>query len=296
MTALDVYLHSAHAGRLERLDGARLAFAYAPGWVDGGEPLSLGLPLREEPFTDPECRPFFAGLLPEGEFLKAIARAFHVSAGNPFSVLAEIGGECAGAVSLVSPGEEPPFVAAPPPTWLGGSELAELLAELPSRPLLFGMTQEDEGLRLSLAGARDKLPVLARGDRLGITQGRPPSTHLIKTPISDVDGMVANEAFCMALANEAGVAVAEATPIRAGDQEGLLVTRYDRACDGEAVHRMSDHVDRTRAAKASRAMAGPRGDRRHHRCRTGNGQGRLGRCRRTRLTQRAARRSSRLPQ
>lgn len=87
MTALDVYLHSAHVGRLERLDGARLEFAYAPGWIDGGEPLSLCLPLREEPFSDPECRPFFAGLLPEGEFLKAVARALGVSAGNPFSVL-----------------------------------------------------------------------------------------------------------------------------------------------------------------------------------------------------------------
>jgi serine/threonine-protein kinase HipA len=240
MTALDVYFHSDLVGRLERLPGAELGFAYEAVWAGAADstPLSLALPLREEPFGDPECRPFFSGLLPEGEFLKAIARAFHISAGNPFSVLAEIGGECAGAVSLVSPEEEPPFVAAPPPRWLGGSEMGELLAELPSRPLLFGVDQEDEGLRLSLAGARDKLPVLAREGQLGITQGRPPSTHLIKTPIPDVDGMVANEAFCMALANEAGLAAAEATPIHIGDQEGLLVTRYDRARDGDAVHRI----------------------------------------------------------
>lgn len=32
-------------------------------------------------------------MLPEGEFLKSIARRFHVLAGNVFSVLAEIGGE-----------------------------------------------------------------------------------------------------------------------------------------------------------------------------------------------------------
>jgi serine/threonine-protein kinase HipA len=240
MTALDVYFHSDLAGRLERLPGAKLGFAYEAKWAASvaGIPLSLALPLREEPFEDAECRPFFSGLLPEGEFLKAIARAFHISAGNPFSVLAEIGGECAGAVSLVSAGEEPPFVAAPPPRWLGDAELAGLLAELPSRPLLFGVDREDEGLRLSLAGARDKLPVLARGDRLGITQGRPPSTHLIKTPIPDVDGMVANEAFCMALAGKAGLTVAKATSIRAGNQEGLLVARYDRARDGDAVHRI----------------------------------------------------------
>ena len=32
-------------------------------------PLSLSLPVREEPFSDEECRPFFSGLLPEGGFL-----------------------------------------------------------------------------------------------------------------------------------------------------------------------------------------------------------------------------------
>jgi serine/threonine-protein kinase HipA len=239
MTALDVYFHSDLVGRLERLEQARLTFVYEPSWIAaGGTPLSLGLPVRKGLFDDGKCRPFFAGLLPEGEFLKAIARAFHVSADNPFSVLAEIGGECAGAVSLASPGEEPPFATAPPPRWLDDAELGELLAELPSRPLLFGVDEEDEGLRLSLAGARDKLPILATGDQLGITRGRPPSTHLVKTPIPDVDDMVANEAFCMALASEAGLTAAKATPIRAGDQEGLLVTRYDRARTGDAVHRI----------------------------------------------------------
>ena len=109
MTTLDVYFHSDLVGRLERLDGAELKFTYEGGWAASGDnpPLSLSLPLQEEPFEDLKCRPFFSGLLPEGEFLKAVARAFHVSADNPFSLLAEIGGECAGAVSLASPGEEP---------------------------------------------------------------------------------------------------------------------------------------------------------------------------------------------
>ena len=239
MTGLDVYFHRDLVGRLERLPQGRLRFVYEPSWNgEGKAPLSLGLPVRGEAFEDLECRPFFAGLLPEGGFLKAIARAFHVSAENPFSVLAEIGGECAGAVSLASPGVEPPFASAPPPTWLGDDELEELLAELPGRPLLFGLDDEDEGLRLSLAGAQDKLPVLAGGGGLGITRGDPPSTHIVKRPAPDIDGMVANEAFCMTLASEAGLTAAEAKPIRAGDQEGLLVTRYDRLRAGDVVHRL----------------------------------------------------------
>lgn len=78
MNALDVYLHDDRAGALERHDGARLRFTYDPEWLSAaGMPLSLSLPLREKPYADADCRPFFAGLLPEGEFRKSIARTCH---------------------------------------------------------------------------------------------------------------------------------------------------------------------------------------------------------------------------
>jgi serine/threonine-protein kinase HipA len=238
MTALDVYLHDARAGLLERVDGASLRFTYDPGWLAGAEvPISLSLPLREEPYEDPECRPFFKGLLPEGEFLRSIARTFHISAENPFTVLQEIGGECAGAVSLVAPGGESPFASAPDPEWLSEPRLASLLAELPSRPLLTG-PEDDEGVRLSLAGTRDKLPVLLEDDRVGITRGRPPSTHIIKVPPPEIEGFVANEAYCMALAREIGLTAAMAMPLRAGNLEALLVERYDRLRAGSTVRRI----------------------------------------------------------
>jgi len=228
MTALDVYLHRNRVGRLERLDGAQLEFAYLPGWVAEGEPLSLCLPLREEPFSDRECRPFFAGLIPEGQFLKAVARALGVSAGNPFSVLEEIGGECAGAVSLVPQETEPPFDRSPPPRRLDETELSQLLKDLPMRPLLVGADGEEEVLRLSLAGAQNKLPVLVDRTRLAITRGKPPSSHIIKKPDLGLPELVVNEAYCLALAREAGLEAAEAKPIEADGQEGLLVERYDR--------------------------------------------------------------------
>jgi serine/threonine-protein kinase HipA len=238
MNALEVFLHADRVGRLERLPGAELRFRYDSAWLSAADvPLSLSLPLREEAFADRECRPFFAGLLPEGDFLKSIARAFHISAENPFTVLEEIGGECAGAVSLVTPGNEPPFAVAAPPEWLSGEGLEQLLANLPSRPLLIG-PGDDEGVRLSLAGTRDKLPLLLDGDRVGVTRGRPPSTHIVKTPIPTVPEMVANEAYCMALANEVGLRAASAAPIRAGDQEALLVERYDRTRRGHGIHRV----------------------------------------------------------
>jgi HipA-like protein len=71
MNALDVYFHADRIGRLGRLPGARLQFAYDAAWAQNDHaPLSLSLPLRTEAYDDDDCRPFFSGLLPEGEFLK----------------------------------------------------------------------------------------------------------------------------------------------------------------------------------------------------------------------------------
>lgn len=233
MSTLDVYLHQARVGQLTRDERAQLSFAYETDWVDGGVPISLCLPLRAEPFSDPECRPFFSGLLPEGDFLRAVARALGVSAGNSFSVLEQIGGECAGAVSLAPPGVAPPFDRSPRPRWLQVGEFERLLEELPMRPLLIGVDGEDEVLRLSLAGTRNKLPVLAQGTELGITRGNPPSSHIVKKPDLDLPELVANEAYCLALARASGLETARATPILAGQQECLLVERYDRATNPE---------------------------------------------------------------
>lgn len=237
---LDVYLHGHLAGRLSRLENARLQFRYDAEWAEVDRiPLSHSLPVRREPFDDEEARPFFAGLLPEGDFRRAVARAFHVSAGNPFSLLDAIGGECAGAVSLVAPGQTPPSPG--PVRWLSGTdELRSLVEEMPEHPL--HLVDEDEGLRLSLAGAQDKLPVMFSGGRIGITHGDPPSTHIIKLPPRRFDWLAENEAFCLDLGRAAGLDVASAQ-VRYLDgvfadepasSRYLLVERYDRTVvDGD---------------------------------------------------------------
>lgn len=237
MTSLDVYLHHDRVGRLERQPQARLGFRYEPDWVEKrGEPLSLSLPVSDQLYGDEQCRPFFKGLLPEGEFLKTIARIFHVSAENSFTVLEQIGGECAGAVSLVPRDSIPPFLSESEPRWLEDGELGELIEDLPNPGLADDPEQDGVGFRLSLAGTRDKLPVLWGEERIGITRGYPPSTHIIKKPAPELAAMVANEAYCLALANQGGLKAAQALPLGKGTQEGLLVTRYDRRqeADGTA--------------------------------------------------------------
>lgn len=230
MSALDVHLHDRRLGTLERIEEGRLRFTYDEGVeVDMRPPLSLSLPVRTEAYEDAECRGYFSGLLPEGGFLRGVARAFGVSASNAFSVLDAIGGECAGAVSLSPSGAGRPAAGAP--RWLDPLELYEVLAQTPERIMATGI--DGEGLRLSLAGAQEKLPVMFGDDRVGITGGDPPSTHIVKLPIPGYPDTVANENYCLALAAASGLTVAAAGARFAGAPDDaipfLLVTRYDRA-------------------------------------------------------------------
>ncbi|MBW7834209.1 MAG: type II toxin-antitoxin system HipA family toxin [Simplicispira suum] len=224
---LEVWLLGAHVGTLSQVEG-RLGFAYAPGATT---PLSQSLPIRSEPFDDRASLPFFSGLLPEGGKRKQIARTLQVSTQNDFALLDSLGGECAGAVTLLEPGQLPHPPDAPREVrWLDHAQLLQVLDEMPLRPMRAG----EDGLRLSLAGAQDKLPVVldADGLRIGLPLNGSPSTHILKPPIAGVGGSVFNEAFCMALAGALKLDVAR-TQIRAiadGAQQRhyLLVERFDR--------------------------------------------------------------------
>ncbi|WP_296541998.1 HipA N-terminal domain-containing protein [Rhodoferax sp.] len=76
---LEVWLFAERVGTLALTDG-RLNFQYAPNWLSrtATVTLSSSLPLQAEPFDDHHTRPFFAGLLPEGQLRRLIAQQFQV--------------------------------------------------------------------------------------------------------------------------------------------------------------------------------------------------------------------------
>lgn len=223
---LDVWLLDQHVGHLTQAEG-RLGFTYSAPWRQSvhARSLSHSLPLRAEPFDDKAARPFFAGLLPEGNMRKLVAQALQVSRQNDFALLDGIGGECAGAVMLLEPGHWPQEVPAGQAIrWLDDGELLALLDELPGRPMLAGR----EGLRLSLAGAQDKLPVVFAEGRIGLPLLNTPSSHILKPAIAAAEGSVFNEGFCLALAERMKLSAAKAAIRRVADRVYLLVERYDR--------------------------------------------------------------------
>jgi serine/threonine-protein kinase HipA len=223
---LEVWFLLHHVGTLE-LIGGHLRFQYASTWLTHQEATALScfLPLQTEYFDDPICRPFFAGLLPEGELRRLIAKQCHISAHNDFALLDYIGGECAGAVSFLKTGKTPSSLKSDGDIeWLSDPQLLALLKELPRRPMLAGKA----GLRLSLAGAQDKLPVFIKNGRIGLPRNGTPSSHILKPSIPDVEDSVINEAFCLALAHKMQLNVAIAHIGKIDHHTFLLVERYDR--------------------------------------------------------------------
>jgi serine/threonine-protein kinase HipA len=221
---LEVWCFDAHAGMLIDEPGG-MQLAYAESWRAAGRPpLSHSLPL-DGSYTAAAVGAFFGGLLPEGAPRARAARNLGVSADNDFALLAALGGDTAGAISLLAPGERPEPVGREV-RWLSDSELATLIDELPSRPL---HADEDGEYRLSLAGAQDKLPVVLSADgQIGLTKGRTPSTHILKIPIAGHEGTIANEALCPAIGRILGIETAHSSPRRVAGREFLLVERYDR--------------------------------------------------------------------
>ena len=237
---LAVWLFADRIGTLALVDG-RLNFCYAPDWLSQQDAIALSasLPLQAEPFDDRKTRPFFAGLLPEGQMRLLIAQQFHVSGQNDFALLDLIGGECAGAVTFIEVGQ-----ILPVPTrnddiqWLSDEDVVALLDELPRRPMLAGK----DGLRLSLAGAQDKLPVVFDGARLGLPLNGTPSSHILKPAIHAVEDSVINERFCMALAEAMQLQPAKSKVHQVLDHSFLLVERYDRRINAQG-HRQRLHQE-----------------------------------------------------
>jgi serine/threonine-protein kinase HipA len=222
---LDVYLHRELVGHLIQNDGGQMGFDYAASWLQKPEatPLSHSLPLREKRFTRKECRGYFSGVLPEESKRAIIARNLGISERNDYSMLERIGGECAGAVTFLPAGEALP-ASDDHYRVLSSPELAGILRELPRRPLLAGET----GIRLSLAGAQDKIAVRVEGDVVSLPLDGAPSTHILKPAVEQFAGVVFNEAYCMKLAAAVGLPVAKTEIRRVEDVEYLLVERYDR--------------------------------------------------------------------
>jgi serine/threonine-protein kinase HipA len=234
MDELIVYLSGQRAGRLILKDNGNLQFRYETDYR--GPAISQSLPVQAEAHPHSLCRAVFGGLLAEGDARDALARNLGVSAGNDYALLKALGGDCAGALVLLEPGVELPI--APKLKPLADQELDALLRELPQRPLA---ADSRDGIRLSLAGAQPKVPVVMvdTGEFALPLNAAAATTHIIKPEPSRFPGLVDNEAFCMELARAVALPAASVSRhLSATGLPYLLVERYDRDVTADPIRRL----------------------------------------------------------
>ena len=226
---LPVYLFNLHAGVLQ-IDGALRSpedwrFIYDKNYLAQKTPIaiSVALPLRDEVFEGAVVRNWFSNLLPEGAVRETIERRMRLSSRDDFALLAAIGGECAGAVSVGS-GDNTLKVSATDET-----DLETLLSLQGNNAGDGAWAALGMPMRLSLAGAQDKIAVIRESDgRLRLPAMGEASTYILKPDSNHIRGIRDLEALGLALAATVGLRVAKAELTVVAGRNALLIERYDR--------------------------------------------------------------------
>lgn len=230
---LPVYFETRMVGTIE-IGANGPTFVYDPEWLRtrGAFPLSITMPLSTKPVKAEVFLPWAQNLLPEGMQLRTIGSTLGASPDDVIGILAEMGRDTAGALSIGQPGSVSTGNWKPIPK---SRDLEKIINELPSKPFLAG----EDGVSMSLAGVQNKLGVaINEKGEICIPLNGAPSTHIIKPDSKALFGGVQNEALCLSLAQLCGLSVPDITTGIAGDRTFLLVKRYDRLQQGDRWRRL----------------------------------------------------------
>ena len=218
------------------------ALSYETSWLSSphARPLSLSLPFTAtRRVAGAEVTHFFDNLLPDSRAIRErIGRRFGAAPDDGFALLSAIGRDCVGAVQLLPPDADPGDVRTLNCERLREVDVERLLrGAAGASPFAGAEPEEDDILRLSLAGAQEKTALLRVSGHWCRPHGSTPTTHLLKLPLGMVGGLrgidlrdsVENEWLCMTLLAAMGLPAAAVEIVRFGEHKTLCVERFDRA-------------------------------------------------------------------
>jgi len=226
---LNVWWDTHLVGILWRHTNGQIGFRYDDNWVVNGFPISQRLPLKQNEYLpeDQIAHQFFANLLPEAGARSHLIRDLKIS-DSDFEILRAVGGDCAGALSIV-----PVDHAAPDGARyrkLSESELKKIIIQKKIDLSHFTNTNRP---RLSLAGAQDKCPIFYDGIDFFLPEDAAASSHLLKFDIQGYRNIPLYECFLTQLARAVGLPVVDVELHRCGQSHYLLIKRYDRVVISE---------------------------------------------------------------
>lgn len=231
---LNVFLNSRLVGQLRRETSGAIIFLYDRSWLEWQPalPVSLSLPLREQPYVGAPVLAVFENLLPDNDSLRRqIAARARAEGTDAYSLLGAIGHDCVGALQFLPPDVQPTPAGTIDAVPVSGREIGVILDNLATAPL--GIT-EDDSFRISIAGAQEKTALLRWKGRWFKPRGTTPTTHIFKPSIGklpngvDLTSSVENEYLCLKILNALDLPATKAEMQNFGDRRVLTVERFDR--------------------------------------------------------------------
>ncbi|MEE8428322.1 MAG: type II toxin-antitoxin system HipA family toxin [Gammaproteobacteria bacterium] len=235
---LNVWMNGELVGHWLIAPQGRHEFRYAASWLDTAtsRPLSLSMPLQpsDTPYRDERIEAFFDNLLPDSpDIRRRIQSRFGTASTAAFDLLTEIGRDCAGAVQLLAPDDQPEGIHSINGEPLTDDAIANSLRATVSAPALGH--RDDDDFRISIAGAQEKTALLWHEGCWHRPRGTTPTTHIFKLPLGRVGNMqadlttsVENEWLCSQIVRAYGLDTAHCDMAQFEDQKVLVVERFDR--------------------------------------------------------------------
>lgn len=231
---IDLWLYGTHLAtiKVERASRMRLSYSDAAieRWGLGSRVFTVAEPMGTVPLTPAPTAAIVEGLLPEGEALKVLTLAF----GGHADLLLELGRDTIGAIIAVPEGEVP---AEPdlgenlvPLTEL---EVAARIRGLDTAPL--GVAPE-RTVRLSIAGAQPKLPLVRVGDTFADPTFSHPSDVILKPEPGSWPRLAELEHWGLGIMSAAGVPVPNHDVRTVDGIQILVIDRYDRKPEDDPSH------------------------------------------------------------
>ena len=223
--SLNIWFEDAQVGYLRRNHTDAIEFRYDPNWMEVGDIVfSCSLPFASDDYSsvDGVAHRFFANLLPEGGVREQLVRDLKIP-NTDFDLLRAIGGDCAGALSILPVERIPEYEETYRP--LSEAELHRLIAQ---RGQIHAALPENVRPRISLAGAQNKCPVLFRNGQYSLPESEASTSHILKFEAQDYRCVPANETFTTLLAKQIGLPVVTIDLLPAGKHYYLRIERYDR--------------------------------------------------------------------
>jgi len=221
------------AGWLRRDARGKVSLEYDEKYVNDpvATPLSVVLPFSSRHHSGPVLNAWLTGLLPDNSaVLERWGRQFQVSPSSPYSLLACVGSDCAGAVQFLPEATNTGLFDGylQPLTEVDvGRRLRELVAD-PS-----AWTPSQDAGQFSLAGAQAKTALRLEKGGWALPWGREPTSHLLKPPIPNLREQHLNEHLCLRTSRSLGLPAAESQLQSFDGLQVLVVTRYDRVRDND---------------------------------------------------------------